>query len=173
MAEVPTIPTFIDGTLSSSQLNQLGDALRFALSKPRCKAVQTSIQSIPTGVLTAITFDSVEFDDYVMWDAGLPSRITAKYAGYYHLAGGIAWASNATSYRFVRLLVNGATAFDGNTVLPPASGVATRTPSRATEVYLNVDDYVEIQGQHATGAGLNTSILAGDASSLIVSYAGQ
>lgn len=173
MAEVPTIPTFIDGTLSSSQLNQLGDVLRFLQSPPKCKPYQTVAQSLPNGSLTTITFDTTEFNPYLMWDAGLPTRVTAKYAGYYFISGGVAFVLNTASYRYTRIAVNGTTITDGNTAVAPVPSISTRVPARSTITYLDVDDYVELSGQQASGGALNTGVASGDASNLTVEWRGM
>lgn len=173
MAEVPTFPTFVDGLLVASQLNQLGDALRFVMAPPKVKAYQTVAQSLPNGSLTTITLDSTEFDPYTMWDAGLPTRITIKYAGYYFVSGGVAFVLNTSSYRYVRIAVNGSTLVDGNTAVAPVPSISTRVPARATITYLDVDDYVELSAQQASGGALNTGVAIGDGSDLVVSWAGN
>lgn len=173
MPAIPVIPDFGTGIVPGTALNQLAEALAFAMAPPKCKVVQTAAQSIPTGVTTSIDFSSAEVDPYSMWDAGLPSRVTAVYPGYYQLGGGAAFVSNATSYRLCRWAKNGSVVSDGNVLLPPASGVSTRIPARATIVYLDIDDYIELQVLQATGSPLNTGAAAGDATSASVTWIGQ
>jgi hypothetical protein len=173
VAEVPTVPTFVDGVLSSSELNQLGDALRFLQSPPKVKAYQTVAQSLANGSLTVITFDTTEFDTHTMWSSGAPTRVTILYPGYYFLSGGVATVVNDTSYRYARIAVNGTTITDGNTAVDPVPSISTRVPARATITYLNVDDYVELYAQHAIGGSLNTAVAVGDASDLVVAWMGQ
>lgn len=172
MPAVPTAPDFDDGIVDSSYLNRLAAAIQFAQAKPRCKAIQSVAQSLANNTLTVLTWNSVEFDDYVMWDAGLPSRITALYPGYYDLGGGASFAANATSYRFLRWLVNGSAISDSHVLLPPATGLATMIGAKATTVFLDIDDYVELQVRQATGGALNTSVGAGDFSSAVVTFSG-
>lgn len=172
MPAVPTVPPFVDGIVDSTVLTRLADAVTFTLAKPRCKVVQTVAQSLANNTLTNITFTSAEFDPYTMWDAGLPSRITAVYPGYYDLGGGVSFAANATSYRFLRWMVNGSAITDSHVLLPPATGIATMVPAKPTTVFLDIDDYVELQVRQVTGGSLNTSVGAGDSSSMVVTFSG-
>lgn len=173
MAEVPTFPTFVDGLLTASQLNQLGDAVRFAMAPPKVKAYQTVAQSLANGSLTTIILDTTEFDTYTMWDALLPTRVTVQYDGYYFVSGGVAFVLNTASYRYVRIAVNGSTLTDGNVAVAPVPSISTRVPARATITYLEAGDYVEISGQQASGGALNTGVAIGDGSDLVVSWIGQ
>ena len=165
--------SFGTGIVPGTALNQLADALRFAMSPPKVKAYQTVAQSLPNGSLTAITLDSTEFDTHTMWDAGLPTRVTILYPGYYFVSGGVAFVLNTSSYRYVRIAVNGTTLTDGNTAVAPVPSISTRVPARATITYLDIDDYVEVYGQQASGGALNTGVAVGDASDLVVSWIGQ
>lgn len=174
MPAVPSIPTFGPAIVPATVLNQLADAVSFAMNPPKCKVVQTVAQSIPNSSATSITFDSAVADPYTMWDVALPSRITASHTGYYLLGGGASFASNSTSYRIVRWAVNGTVVQDGNVLVQPSSaGVSTRVAARSTFVLLTEGDYVELQVQHAIGSALNTSVILGDPSSAIVVFLGQ
>jgi hypothetical protein len=85
----------------------------------------------------------------------------------------VAFVLNTSSYRYVRIAVNGTTLPDGNTAVAPVPSISTRVPARATITYLDIDDYVELSAQHAIGGALNTGVAAGDASNLTVAWMGQ
>lgn len=174
MPAVPTAPDFTDGIVDSSFLNRLVAAIQFTQAVPKAKATQSAAQALATGSNTSITFDAAAIDTHGMWNAGLPSRLTAQYTGYYLLGGGIAFASNSTSYRLARWTVNGTVLIDGNVLaVPSAAGVATRVAARTTIAFLVEGDYVELQASHAVGAPLNTGTSLGDSSSASVVYLGQ
>lgn len=173
MPAVPVIPTFGPGVVPGTALTQLADALAFAMNPPAVKAYQTVAQPLANGTLTAIIFDSVEFDDYTMWNSGAPTRITIQYPGRYFISGGVATVVNDTSYRYARLAVNGTTVTDGNTAVDPVPSISTRVPARSTITYLDIDDYVELYTQHAIGGVLNTAVAVGDASGLTVAWWGR
>lgn len=173
MPTVPIIPTFGPSITPATALTQLADAVAFAMSPPKVKAIQTVAQSLANGILTLVTLDSAEFDTHTMWDAGTPSRVTAQYPGYYFITGGVATVVNDTSYRYARIAVNGTTITDGNTAVDPVPSISTRVPVRSTIIRLGIGDYVELYAQQATGGGLNTGTAAGDASSLVVAFYGQ
>lgn len=173
MPAVPVIPDFGTGIVPGTTLNQLADALRFAMAPPKVKAYQTVAQALANGIQAAIIFDSVEFDTHTMWSSGAATRITAQYPGYYLLSGGVATVVNDTSYRFARIAVNGTTLTDGSTAMDPVPSVSTRMPIRATITYLDIDDYVELYASQASGGSLNTAVAVGDASNLTVAWLGQ
>ena len=174
MPAVPSVPTFGPSIIPASVLNQLADALRFAQAPPKVKATQSVSQNLTTGVATSINFDAAAIDTYVMWDAGLPSRLTALYTGHYLAGGGVSFASNSTSYRIARWAINGTVVIDGNVLVQPSSaGVSTRVAARTTIVYLVEGDYVELQAQHAIGSTLATSVILGDPSSASATFIGQ
>lgn len=173
MPAVPVIPSFGTGIVPGTALTQLADALAFAMAPPKVKAYQTVAQSLANGTLTAITFDTTEFDTHTMWSSGSPTRVTIQYPGYYFLSGGVCTVVNDTSYRYARIAVNGTTITDGNTAVDPVPSVSTRVPARATITYLDIDDYVELYAQHAIGGPLNTAVAVGDASNLTVAWMGQ
>lgn len=167
MPTVPAVPTFSPGVLTTSQMNQLCDAINFLHSPPIAKLRQTVAQTLTTGVNTAITFTTESVDSDVDGvgghdNASNTSRYTARYAGWYGVAGGVSFIGNATGIRLVRFAVNG-TADDASDslLINAGAGNTQRQPSRTTMVYLNEGDYVELYATQTSGGNLNTVATAG------------
>lgn len=161
MPSVPTIPSIGPGPSSSAQMLQLAAALDFLYGPPIVKLRQTSLQTLTTGVNTAINWSVADWDDNQdnsdHWSAGTPSRVVARYPGKYAVGGGCGFANNATSYRLVRFAINGIPASGGDALVPPASGGTSRIPGRYQEIYLAIGDYVEMYVSHAIGGNLDTA----------------
>lgn len=173
MPVVPAVPTFTAEILSASELNQLGDALRFIYGSPIARLRQTVAQTLTTAVNTPITFTTEDDDTDIDLVGGHDnavntSRWTARYPGRYGFAGGIGFASNATGIRLCRFHINGTLMNDSDVLITPVSGNTTRMASRTTESYMSAGDYVEIVGTQTSGGNLNTSVAAGEQSHLMV-----
>jgi hypothetical protein len=75
---------------------------------PSAKAYRSTAQTLPTGVVTVLSFDGESHDN-----AGLhepvtnPGRLTASVAGVYAFSLTVSFASNATGVRNVGVRVNG------------------------------------------------------------------
>lgn len=161
MATVPVIRTFVAGevVLASYFNTNINGPLTFLLAPPIFQGRQTVAQTLTTAVFAAVTLDAEDVDS-----AGGHSTVTntsryvAQYAGWYDVAGGIGYASNATSYRAGDLRTNG-TALNGtqsNIVALTSSVSNVGLPT--TLVFLNVSDYVEMFALQNSGGNLNTSV---------------
>jgi hypothetical protein len=180
MAVVPTVPTFVDGVLSSSQLNQLGDAIRFALNPAIANLRQTSAQTLSSTVWASITLDAEDIDkDFSGVTMGHDpvtnnSRYTAVYPGYYVIGGGVGFSNLSTpsARRGARLAVNGSAVNGSAVIFTPGTGGSTNGSIgvRTTEVYLFAGDYAEIQGYFEGGGTLATSVTAEQQSSMTVFF---
>jgi hypothetical protein len=105
--------------------------------------------------LAALTFDSERFDNGGLHStASNTSRLTAPVAGLYLVGASVRWAANATGYRHINLVVNGAGASIARQLGPAASGIVTyQTVETIYELAAN--DYVEVQVQQNSGGNLN------------------
>lgn len=151
-----------NAVLTAAELNaHVRDNLDYLYDRPSVRAeLDTATpQSIATGTLTAVDFDLAD-----VWDTDAihspttnPSRLTIPtgLGGRWHFAGVIVWASDATSYRAVKLRKNGTTEYDAG-LIAPASGITTRQVFLG-DLTLAAGDYVEVMVQQATGAGLNVT----------------
>lgn len=109
-------------------------------------------QSTTSGSYATLSFDTVQHDPYGMYAAGSPTKLTIPVTGVYSIAANIAFASNATGDRILRIDVNG-------------SGIAShRIAARSggmTEIRtawidrLVVGDYVELKAWQDSGGALN------------------
>ena len=135
-------------------------------------------QSIPNGAWTPLAWNTVE-DPYGSWAAGSPTRFKPTFAGNFLLNGGVAFLSTApatyaqaTSYRAAIWYRTGAM-LSTLTVIPNPAGIALSVAARPYLVYLNgTTDYIELSASHDVAPAINTSVAAGYASSITVTYAG-
>lgn len=167
MPVVPTPPTVAPGTLTSSVANGLRDAIRFLQSPPLAELRQSVAQSIPNGAWTAVTFDvedvDTDLDDAGGHSSGTNTRYTARYPGWYSLAGGAAWVTNATGQRGVYWAVNGTSVNGSQVLLSAISAFETCVPARLVLAYLAPGDYVEMYVYQSSGGALNTAVVLGAA----------
>lgn len=132
-------------------------------------------QSLTGSTWTSLLLSVEDFDDDPDGVGGHStsvntSRYTARYAGWYRVGGGVGFASNATGNRACRWSVNG-TLVDGSpTIMAAVNGLASVAPSRSILIFLNVGDYLEIQGYQSSGGALLTTIVGGDTTSVSVSW---
>src|ERR1051326_3183042 len=101
-----------DTPVLNAILEELYNRLNLAqdLNPPSVSVYRPSAQSINNNVVTAISFDTADWDNADMWSSTTqPTRVTIKESGLYFVSGNILWASvgNATR-RFMALTVNGA-----------------------------------------------------------------
>jgi hypothetical protein len=155
---VPTPRTWSVGDLADATMlnTEIRDVANFLLNPPIFVGRQSVAQSMPTSAYAAITLDVEEVDSYG-GHATNQSRYTAQVAGWYHVLGIVQWAVNATGRRACGLFVNGTNRVRQTECVTVTTAVGTTTNIAETELYLNVSDYVEIQGWQSSGAALNTS----------------
>jgi hypothetical protein len=172
----PGTHTFTDGIATSSEANSfVRDPINFLLAPPIALLRQTVLQSLTTAVMTAITFDVEDLDTNVAGTSQHDnvtnnSRFTAVYAGWYQVSGGVGVASSTAGRRACRWAVNG-TFLNGSAVYLPANPSGTcEVPSRTHLLYLNVGDYVELQGYQDSGGSLNTATTTDTMSTMAVRW---
>lgn len=171
MPLVPGPPDFADGVSSSSQMNQVRDAIKFGQSPPVAKLKQTSAQSIANSTSVAITLNAEDVDSDVDGVGGHDNvtnntRYTARYAGWYWIGGGIGYASNATGVRIVEWWINGILVDGSGVCLSAVSGVSSRVPARAMLIFLAIGDYVECMAFQTSGGALNTAVSSAEMPSM-------
>lgn len=158
------------GVLSTTAANTtIYDPVDFLLAPPRAELRQLTAQTLTTGVWTSITFDAEDLDDNFVHTAQHDtvtnnSRFTAVYPGWYHCAGGVSFAANVTGRRGCRWAVNGVGLNGCEVLLAPTPSGVCQVPARGKLVFLNFNDYVEIQGFQESGGNLLTSIVPGQQS---------
>jgi hypothetical protein len=124
------------------------------------RVYRDSNQSIPNTTYTAVSLNTETFDVGGLWDAGSPTRLTAKIAGYYLITGDCQFAAaSASAYRFLILTRNGdTTAGRLAETRPPTAAFDASVPFAidiAAVAYLDVDDYVEMWAYQDSGGNLD------------------
>jgi hypothetical protein len=174
---VPSSHTFVDGVLTSSEMNAyIRDPISFLLQPPLARLRQTVVQSIPSSTFTAITFTTEDVDTDVDGVGGHSnaintSRFTSRYSGWYEIGGGVAYAANATGRRLAHFYVNGAAVNGAQVALPATAANDSAVPAKLTLVYLAVGDYVELMAYQESGGALNTFSSLGGMSTLEITMA--
>lgn len=151
----------------------LGNATSGGSKRPLCVMRQTVAQAVANGTNVAVTLD-VEDVDYDNGHSTVTntSRYTAGTAGWYFLAGVVAYVANATGDRECRFRLNGTTflnASDAAGAADPTAGQPTIIHA-TTYVFLNAGDYVELIAFQQSGGALNTQASGAGASRLAVEW---
>jgi hypothetical protein len=124
----------------------------------------TAAQSLTNNTLTKITFNTASAtpttDSYdpQTWFDNANDRIVIGQDGFYNITANIGFASNATSRRLVQIFVNGS---DRGSVNVTAAAAGTTLLTVSTNVYLALNDYVEVHALQLSGGALNTVSVTG------------
>jgi hypothetical protein len=176
VATVPDTHTFTDGIATSSEANTyIRDPLNFLLSPPIAELRQDAAQTFTTAVATAVQFGAFDVDTDVDGVGGHDiatnnTRYTARYSGWYQVAGVVSFAVNGTGDRFAWLMVNGADV-NGSLGFTAADATAvTEVACHTKHVFLNVGDYVELIGFQSSGGNLNTAVTTREQPSMSVRW---
>ena len=122
-----------------------------------CGVKKTTDQSLSNSTYTVVSWDSENFDTNTMHDnATNNTRITIPTgkSGYYLLTGGIAFNSNGTGNRIVRVYKNGADLRWLSSVAAANTGNFTIVPFSQT-FSLTAADYLEIYAYQTSGGALS------------------
>lgn len=161
---VPNPPTRAAGTPLTAAVyeDDITEGVQFLTNPPLFIGTQTSTQSLADSTWTSLTFTTEDADTYSGHSTSSnTSRYTAQRAGWYTVCGVYAAAANSTGFRAVRLAVNG-TRVAGTGVYLPNNGSSDGSYSTPTrDVFLAVNDYVEVQGWQNSGGSLNTAVGGG------------
>lgn len=136
-----------------------GGNAAFLANPPACRVYHNANQSIPTGVLTALAFNSERYDTDTMHSTVTANgRITFKTAGLFMFGANLEWATDSTSFRFAVIRLNGTTVVS-NILGPPAAGVATVQAMVGTYKFA-INDYIEVLAQQNSAGAINVSAIA-------------
>jgi len=163
MAAVPTPPDFVSAVSSTTQLNQVRDAIKFLQNRPRFKLYQTSAQNFLNGVGAAVTFNAEVLDTDIDLTSGHDnvtnnSRWTCRYPGWYLISGTVSYNANAAGIRFAYIRVNGV---DQDGTIGSIGGSAAEigcVHCHTGKVYLAAGDYVELWSSQNSGATIATYV---------------
>lgn len=160
-----TVPTLYAGFVpDADDFTTMVDALTFLSSPPRMQARQTVAQSLTSGVFSAITCTTEDYDQdpngtSTQHDTVTnPSRFTALFSGRYTLSGAVGFAASATGRRLTKWQVNGVDVNGSGLAIPATAASVGKIPAVTIDVLLAVGDYVELLGAQESGGALNTAV---------------
>lgn len=150
-----------DGDWERVRTNTDATALRLNPVLPQARVYNSAnISHVTSGTEQTVTFNSELYDSGGLHSTSAnTSRLTAPITGLYDIGASIRFASNATGYRYIYLLLNGATAIIVHSV-PAANGIVTVLPV-STHYQLAAGDYVEVVANQTSGGALNLQAGAG------------
>jgi len=171
MTAVPSTRIFVAGevVLASYFNTNINGPVNFLLAPPILEIRQiTTGQVIATATWTSITYNTEDVDSSGMHSTSTnTSRATAVYPGWYQQDGAAPFPSNATGVRGVRHAVNGTVANGSSTLFVAfAGGSGPNVPSRTKHLFLNVNDYSEVQCFQNSGGNLTLAITADEAANM-------
>lgn len=157
MATLPNPHTWVaNDDATSTRMQSLTYGIDFLLAPPRCRAYQSTLQTLTTGTAAVVTMTSEDIDtDGIHSTAVNTSRMTIVTAGRYRVIASVAFASNATGLRRVRILRNGSTI--ASTQLQAVNG-STTSMQCVDEVLCVATDYIEMDATQSSGGNLDTAV---------------
>jgi hypothetical protein len=108
--------------------------------------------SIPNGAFTNIPFDTLAYEDNLVWSGTPNFNFLITVAGYYQVDATLTFAtSNTTGVRTTAIFLNA-----GSVAISAATPVASNVTSSsvATTVKCNVGDYITVRAYQSSGAAV-------------------
>lgn len=160
MATVPLPHQFAVGeVVTADNINTLYSGISFLENRPLFKATTTVNVSIPNSAFTVVTWNNNVVDTYNGHSVTTnTSRYTAQVAGWYWATADTQWANNATGIRDALFSVNGTTlgeTFVGGWTGWNNSGLSGGLAAAPGPIFLNVNDFLEVQVFQNSGGALN------------------
>lgn len=168
---LPSVPDLEDLGAVKRYLEQLqrvfasGSDLQTISARVR----RSTNQTINDSTFTAVSFDTVIYDNGGLWDSSIPTKLTAPISGVYMLTASVEWASNTSGDRNTYIVTSTTTpaidlrrAAAGGTVQVTIAGLASLSEGEAAELYgwqnrggtLNINtqvDYSPVLAMHWLG----------------------
>jgi hypothetical protein len=169
VATVPSPHQFaVAEIVTADNINTYYQGILFLQNPPICVCYAGAVQSIPNATWTSLLFNLNRVDTYGGHSVTTnTSRYTAQVAGWYNVSG-IAVAGSATVNNWgVRLAVNGTAVLGTASNGPAYGGAVTAAAVTVCDVFLNVNDFVEVQVSQSSGGALNTGASGTDYTSLM------
>jgi len=175
MPTVPQPPVATTGVYTSSQISALVAAVNFALNPPTAELRQVAVQAIANSTYTSLAFDAFDVDKNPSGTPGHSNsvnntRYTAQYTGWHLVGGAVEFALNTTGQRGLRWTVNGISINASDVFVQATTGGQVAVPARAKRIFLNVNDYLELQCFQNSGGSLNTASVNEAGSSMAVGW---
>ena len=121
---------------------------------PGARVYNSGNESISSGVATALTFDSEQFDTHAVHSVvSNTSQLVAVQGGVYTICGNVLWAGNSSGERTLQIRLNGSSILAGQ----QEDSVDTNPlPQAVATVYkAQVMDYFELVVTQTSGGPLN------------------
>lgn len=124
------------------------------------RLIRTTNQTVPSFLLTAVSFTSAQWDTDACFSPGQPTRLTCRTSGTYLIQGSVQFAANGQGPRDLGLRLNGETFIVGQR--NASVGPSSPSDMNITAVYrMTAGDYVEFTVNHyATPSGTNLDLVA-------------
>ena len=163
MATLPTTHTVAVGDFvtASDENTYVRDPQSFWLNRPRVHAYAAAAQTLTTGTVTLVPFDTEAYDsDGMHSTSSNTSRLVVNTGGLYWCSFGVTFATNATSWRYLNIRKNAAGAPAGGTSVyqgfVPGLAVSNNNITASFDLVLAAGDYLEVFASQNSGANLNT-----------------
>jgi len=134
----------------------LGNTIAGAGSGYNARIYRSTVQGIPTGVSTAISFDSIRYNNGPLWAIGTPTRMTAPVTGRYLIGGGVLMTGVPADHVVLSVRLNGTTFIARQDDTSNAASVS-KGPNVNTIYRLNATDYVELLIFHDAASSQNVA----------------
>lgn len=154
---VPQKPDFSSRTnapVPSSLLSALADVAAYATKPPACAITLTGTQSIPTGVFTAITFNTELVDTTGSMFAPSSTNLVIPETGIYVASAVASIAPNATGNRWLGINQNGSSVVIDVRGAMPTDFCAM---SCTTMLVCTAGDILTMSVYQSSGGALNAS----------------
>jgi hypothetical protein len=148
---------------------------------PHCHLARAvTAQGIPTGVATAMVWDTIIRNEYSMWTGGAGAVITVPKTGRYGIQATCEWANAAAGARGLYANLSPTTnalPINPSSLIAPAPGALVTQQSVATSVYLAAGATVQMFVWQNTGVNLNCggapALFFGVGTQISVSWLGE
>ena len=152
MATDITPMTWTDGSgdLTDVNLNtEIRDSMLLLLNPPAASVRRSTNQTITTGTVTPVIFDTVNYDTEdpatPFWSVSNPSRLTITTPGWYECIGSVEETAPATTAHLMSsgFRVNGTTMYNCSSVATNGTTFGPLDVCSQALISLNAADYVE------------------------------
>lgn len=159
-AAVHAAGAIVSLNVTAAVIEQLQSAIDAVSTENKsCRVYHSVAQTIPTGVVTVLAFDSERWDtDSIHDNVTNNTRLTCKTAGLYLITAHVGFTANANGRRSIYLKKNNTT-WIGIVGLPSVPDGVTSTLLEVTTQYqLDVDDFVEVYCYQNSGGDLTVAV---------------
>jgi len=130
----------------------IAEVAKSLVEQPRARVYNNANQSIPNTLATELLFTTSRFDNRNHFNLNEPGKLTIRESGLYSIVGSVRFASNATSYRQLRIVKN-------STIIANDVRNAVQTTYTSLNVstidYFEVGDTISLHAVQLSGAALN------------------